>query len=111
VRFCLPGESCSFEAGEANMCRNIRPLFNFDPPTTPDEIHAAALQFVRKVSGSTKPARGNQAAFDRAVDEIAASTARLLAGLETHAPPKNREEFREKARQRSLKRFARSSPE
>ena len=84
----------------AIMCRNIRPLFNFAPPATPEEIRAASVQFVRKVSGSTKPSEANREAFDRAVDDIAAITARLLDELTTHAPPKNREEEREKARAR-----------
>ncbi len=87
------------------MCRNIRPLNNFEPPATPDEVHAAALQFVRKVSGSTKPSQANQAAFDEAVDEIAAVTARLLERLVTTAPPKDREAEAAKARERSRARF------
>ncbi|MDN5896377.1 MAG: DUF2277 domain-containing protein, partial [Nocardioides sp.] len=72
------------------MCRNIRPLNNFDPPATPDEVSAAALQYVRKVSGATKPSRANQAAFDEAVAEIAHTTRHLLEKLVTPAPPKNR---------------------
>lgn len=88
------------------MCRNIRPLFNFEPPTTEEEIRAAALQYVRKVSGSTRPASANQAAFDAAVDEVARVTARLLGSLTTHAPPKNREVEREKAKARAAKRFS-----
>lgn len=87
------------------MCRNIRPLFNFEPPATEDEIRAAALQYVRKVSGSTKPSRANEAAFERAVDDIAEITARLVAQLVTHAPPKNREEEAEKARARARARY------
>jgi hypothetical protein len=87
------------------MCRNIRTLFNFDPSATADEIHAAALQYVRKVSGSAKPSRANEAAFTAAVDEIAATTARLLAALETPAPPKNRDEEAARAKARSLQRF------
>lgn len=90
------------------MCRNIRPLFNFDPPSTEEEIRAAALQYVRKVSGSTKPASANQAAFDAAVDEVARVTTRLLSGLSTHSPPKNREVEREKAKARAAKRYARA---
>jgi hypothetical protein len=89
------------------MCRNIRPLFNFDPPVTEEEIRAAALQFVRKISGSTKPSKANEAAFDAAVEEIAAVSARMLEQLETAAPPKNREEEAAKARARAAVRFAR----
>lgn len=87
------------------MCRNIRPLFNFDPPATDDEIHDAALQYVRKISGYPKPSQANQAAFDRAVSEIAAATRVLLAGLETSAPPRDREVEAAKAKARSAKRF------
>jgi hypothetical protein len=82
------------------MCRNIRPLFNFDPPTTPEEIRAASLQFVRKISGFTKPSRTNQAAFETAVEEIAGISARLIESLETSAPPRNREREAAKARLR-----------
>ncbi|MGN6033576.1 MAG: DUF2277 domain-containing protein [Thermomicrobiales bacterium] len=88
------------------MCRNIRPLFNFDPPAAPDEIQAAALQYVRKISGFTKPSQANQAAFDAAVAEVAAASARLLAALETTAPPKDRETEAIKAKARSAQRFA-----
>ncbi|MEZ4657814.1 MAG: DUF2277 domain-containing protein [Caldilineaceae bacterium] len=88
------------------MCRNIKTLFNFEPPATDDEIRAAALQFVRKVSGFTKPAQANAAAFETAVDEIAAATHNLLAALHTTADPKSREEEAIKARARSAKRFA-----
>jgi hypothetical protein len=87
------------------MCRNIRPLFNFDPPTTTDEMHDAALQYVRKVSGSTRPSQVNQKAFDRAVEEIARATEKLVAGLVTTSPPRSREVEREKARERSVRRF------
>lgn len=87
------------------MCRNIRPLFNFAPPATEEEIRAAALQYVRKVSGSARPARHNQAVFDDAVERIARETARLIAELVTHAPPKDREVERERARARSRARF------
>ena len=87
------------------MCRNIRPLFNFEPEATPDEIRAASLQFVRKISGSTKPSQANQPAFDRAVEEVAAAASRLLASLTTTAAPRNREVEAEKARARSLRRF------
>ncbi|MCA9599510.1 MAG: DUF2277 domain-containing protein [Myxococcales bacterium] len=82
------------------MCRNIRPLFNFDPPTTEDEVRAAALQYVRKVSGSTKPSRVNEDAFHEAVEQITRVTEQLLSRLRTSAPPKNREEERDKARAR-----------
>lgn len=88
------------------MCRNIRPLFNFAPPAAPDEIEAASLQFVRKISGFTKPSQANQAAFDLAVAEIATVSARLLASLETNAPPKDREAEALKAKARSAQRFA-----
>ena len=87
------------------MCRNIRPLFNFRPPATEDEIRAAALQYVRKVSGVPKPSQTNQAEFERAVGEIAAVTARLVATLVTTAPPRDREIERDRARVRNLKRF------
>jgi hypothetical protein len=90
------------------MCRNIRPLFNFEPPATEDEIRAASLQFVRKISGFTRPSRGNEAAFDRAVDEVADAARRLITALETAAPPKNREEEAAKARARSADRYARA---
>jgi hypothetical protein len=89
------------------MCRNIRPLFNFDPPTTPEEIEAASLQFVRKISGFTKPSKANETAFQGAVSEIAAISARLLESLETTAPAKNREEEAAKARARAADRYAR----
>ena len=88
------------------MCRNIRPLNNFEPPASNDEVAAAALQFVRKVSGTTKPSQANQAAFDRAVAEIAHVTRHLLDELVTTAPPKNREVEATKARARSAARYA-----
>jgi hypothetical protein len=87
------------------MCRNIRPLFNFDPPTTTEEIHDAALQYVRKVSGSTRPSQANHDAFERAVQEITQATEKLVSGLVTTAPPRNREVERQKARERSVRRF------
>ena len=87
------------------MCRNIRPLFNFDPPTTPDEMRDAALQYVRKISGSTKPSQANQAVFDKAVREITLATEKLVSGLTTTAPPRSREVERQKAKERSMKRF------
>jgi hypothetical protein len=87
------------------MCRNIRPLFNFDPPVTEDEIHAASLQFVRKITGFHKPSKANEAAFLAAVDEIGGIAERLLRGLETTAAPRNREEEAAKAKARSAKRF------
>jgi hypothetical protein len=87
------------------MCRNIRTLHNFEPPATSDEVHAAALQFVRKVSGSSKPSAANQEAFDRAVHEIAHVTRHLLDDLVTTAPPKNREVEAEKARARAALRY------
>jgi hypothetical protein len=88
------------------MCRNIRTLFNFDPPVTDEEIHAAALQFVRKVSGFTKPSKANEAAFLFSVDEIARISTNLLKSLETNAPPKSRAEEIARARARAAKRFA-----
>jgi hypothetical protein len=88
------------------MCRNIRPLSNFEPPATLDEVHAAALQYVRKISGTTKPSRANAEAFDRAVDEVAAVSARLLDALVTTAPPKDREVEAAKARERARLRYA-----
>jgi hypothetical protein len=87
------------------MCRNIKILFNFDPPTTEEEIRAASLQFVRKISGFTKPSKANETSFLGAVDEVAAVSARLLRSLETNAPPKNREEEAAKAKARSAGRY------
>ncbi|MFN8591807.1 MAG: DUF2277 domain-containing protein [Thermomicrobiales bacterium] len=87
------------------MCRNIKPLFNFAPPATDDEIRAASLQFVRKISGFTKPAAVNEAAFETAVDEITAAATRLLASLETNAAPKDRDAEAAKAKARSVQRF------
>jgi hypothetical protein len=89
------------------MCRNIRPLYNFEPVATDDEIHAAALQFVRKISGYNRPSQANEEAFYTAVDDIADAAKRLLSSLETNAPPKNREEEAVKAKLRSAQRFAR----
>ena len=88
------------------MCRNIKPLFNFDPPATEDEINDAALQFVRKVSGSNTPSKANRKAFDRAVRKIAAATRELIDGLDTSQPPKDRDEEAAKARARSALRFS-----
>ena len=88
------------------MCRNIRTLHNFEPPATEDEVSAAALQYVRKVSGSTRPSQANQEAFDRAVEEVAEVTTRLLASLVTSAPPKNREIEAAKRRERAQARYA-----
>jgi hypothetical protein len=87
------------------MCRNIRPLFNFDPPVTEAEIRAASLQFVRKISGFTKPSKSNEAAFQAAVDGVVAVSAQLISSLETTATPKNREEEAAKAKERSRRRF------
>ena len=89
------------------MCRNIRPLSNFEPPATEDEVQAAAVQYVRKISGATHPSRANAEAFDRAVAEVAAASARLLDALVTAAPPKDRAVEAEKAKARSALRFAR----
>ena len=88
------------------MCRNIRTLHNFEPPATEDEVRAAALQYVRKVSGSTKPSKANAEAFEEAVDAVADLTTKLLEGLTTAAPPKDREVEAEKARARSAQRYA-----
>jgi hypothetical protein len=88
------------------MCRNIKTLFNFDPPVTEDEVRAASLQFVRKISGFNKPSKANEPAFLAAVDEIAKISARLLHSLETTASPRNREEEAQKAKTRGLMRFA-----
>lgn len=87
------------------MCRNIKTLFNFDPPVTEQEIRGASLQFVRKISGFNKPSKANEAAFEEAVEEIAAASNRLLRSLETNAPPKNREEEAAKAKARAAERF------
>ena len=88
------------------MCRNIRPLFNFEPPVTEDEVRAASLQFVRKISGFSKPSKANEAAFLAAVEEIAEVSTRLLRSLETNAPPKNREQEAAKAKARPAERYA-----
>jgi len=88
------------------MCRNIRTLANFEPPATDDEIRASALQFVRKLSGTTKPSRANEAAFNSAVDEVTEAARRLIHSLHTQAQPRNREIEAQKARERSMKRFA-----
>jgi hypothetical protein len=87
------------------MCRNIKTLFNFDPPVTPEEVHNASLQFVRKITGFHKPSKANEAAFLAAVNEIAVASARLIHSLETNAPPKNREEEATKAKARALGRL------
>jgi hypothetical protein len=88
------------------MCRNIKTLFNFEPPATEDEIRASALQVVRKLSGFNKPSQANAAAFDRAVEEVSETARRLLASLNTHAPARDRETEAEKARERARERFA-----
>jgi hypothetical protein len=87
------------------MCRNIKTLFNFDPPATREEIHASALQFVRKLSGFNKPSHANEAAFNRAVGEVADAARRLIASLETQSPPRDREVEATKARERARERF------
>ncbi len=91
------------------MCRNIRTLYNFEPPASEDEVHGAALQYVRKISGFTKPSQANQVVFDRAVAEITAVSARLLSELETHAAPKDRETEAAKARARAAERYGRAA--
>lgn len=88
------------------MCRNIKTLANFEPPANDEEIRAAALQFVRKVSGATRPSRANEPAFDQAVEEVTAAASRLLHSLSTSAPPRNRDEEARKARERAARRFA-----
>ena len=88
------------------MCRNIKTLANFEPPATDDEIRASALQFVRKLSGTTRPSRANEAAFNTAVEEVTAAATRLITSMEIKAPPRSREEEARKARERSAKRFA-----
>jgi len=88
------------------MCRNIKTLANFEPPATDDEIRASALQFVRKLSGTTRPSRANEAAFDLAVDEVTVVARRLIHSLQTNAPPRDRYEERRKSHERALKRFA-----
>ena len=88
------------------MCRNIKTLSNFDPPATNDEVRASALQFVRKLSGTTKPSKANEAAFNQAVDDVTAIARQLIDSLEIHAPPRNREEEARKAKERSQRRFA-----
>lgn len=90
------------------MCRNIKTLANFEPPATDDEIRASALQFVRKLSGTNNPSRANEAAFDRAVEEVTAAANRLIQSFQTSAQPRNREEERIKAQERTRKRFAQS---
>jgi hypothetical protein len=88
------------------MCRNIKTLANFEPPASDDEVRASALQFVRKLSGATKPSRANEEAFNRAVEEVTIAARKLVDSLEIHAPPRNRDEEIRKARERSAKRFA-----
>ena len=89
------------------MCRNIKPLFNFDPPVTDEEVRAASLQFVRKISGFTKPSKANEEAFDKAIDEVSASARRLMDSLVTIAPARDREVEAAKAKARAVERFAR----
>jgi hypothetical protein len=88
------------------MCRNIKTLANFEPPATDDEVRASAIQFVRKLSGSNRPSRANEAAFNRAIDEVTDAARRLIDALKTSAPPRNREDEARKAKQRSMERFA-----
>jgi hypothetical protein len=101
-----PVSAVGFRLYDVGMCRNIRPLHNFDPPATQDEVRSAALQYVRKISGCTKPSRNNEAAFERAVDAVAEVSMRLLDELVTSAPPKDRDVETAKARQRTASRFA-----
>lgn len=88
------------------MCRNIKTLANFEPPATDDEVRASAVQFVRKLSGTTRPSRANEAAFNAAIEEVTAAARKLVDSLEIHAPPRNREEEVRKAKERSARRFA-----
>jgi hypothetical protein len=97
--------TCAAPEQEKIMCRNIKTLFNFEPPATEDEIHASALQFVRKLSGFNKPSQANEAAFERAVTEVSEAARRLLTSLHTHSPARDREIEAEKARERSRLRF------
>ena len=97
-----------YAVGAPQMCRNIKTLFNFEPPATPEEIRAASLQFVRKLSGFNKPSQANEAAFMRAVDEVTAAAESLIASLSTSTPPKDREVESAKARERSRQRFQRT---
>ena len=92
------------------MCRNIKTLFNFDPPATQEEIRAASLQFVRKLSGFTKPSKANEAVFDQAVEEVAEVAERLIASLVTTSPPRDREEWVAKAKARAAERYGRAVP-
>jgi hypothetical protein len=102
------GQALAFDEHpeETTMCRNIRTLANFEPPATEEEIRASALQFVRKLSGTTHPSRANEAVFQQAVEEVAAAARRLIASLETRAAPRNREAEARKAKERSRKRYA-----
>ena len=108
ARVSRGGRGGRHPAYRGGMCRNIRPLNNFAPPATTDEVRAAALQYVRKVSGTTKPSAANQEAFDAAVEEVAEVTARLLDALVTTAPPKDREVEAAKARARAAERYGRA---
>jgi hypothetical protein len=93
------------------MCRNIRTLYNFEPPATEEEVRAASIQYVRKISGATRPSKTNEAAFERAVDAVAAASRELLESLKTQAPAKNREIELSRARQRTAKRFGTTPPQ
>ncbi len=104
-QLCLNRKALDYNAAAA-MCRNIKTLANFEPPASPDEIRASALQFVRKLSGASKPSKANEAAFNRAVEEVTAAADRLIASLTTSAPPRNREDEARKARERAHARFA-----
>jgi hypothetical protein len=106
IKRALSSIGCKGDDGASSMCRNIRTLFNFEPPATEDEIRASALQFVRKLSGFTEPSKANEAAFNRAIDDVSKAARRLLASLETARPPRNREIEAMKAKERSRERFA-----
>ena len=104
--FVLLGQASRLAHYAWPMCRNIRTLYNFEPPATEEEVRAAALQYVRKISGFTKPSRANEETFARAIDEVTAASIRLLSALHTSAPPKNREAEAAKARARAAERYA-----
>jgi hypothetical protein len=104
----LPAPPPLYQWSRVNMCRNIKMLFNFEPPVTDDEMRAAALQWVRKISGFSKPSKANEAAFLAAIEEVAGASRRLLRSLETNAPPKSREQEAAKAKARGAERFTRA---
>ena len=110
IRLAEPHDVAARDRMEASVCRNIKTLFNFDPPATDDEIRAASLQFVRKISGFNGPSRANRAGFDLAVEDVFQAGRRLLGSLETNASPRDRAEAAEKARRRATERFGHRAP-